>query len=59
MRNSQVDWLLPHIHCDNNKYFIHTVAPRYNEGQGLAIFVRYDEVSLYRGTFPYILLLLG
>ena len=50
MRQSQVDWLLPHIHCDNNKYFIHTEAPRYNEGQGLAIFVRYDEVSLYRGS---------
>ena len=48
MRNSQVDWLPPHIHCDNNKYFIHTVVPRYNEGQGLAIFVRYDEVlSIY------------
>ena len=59
MRQSQVDWLLPHIHCDNNKYFIHAVAPRYNGGQGLAIFVRDDEGSLYRGTFPYILLLLG
>ena len=27
--------------------------------KGLAIFVRHKEVSLYRGTFPYILLLLG
>ena len=27
--------------------------------KGLAIFVRYEEVSSYRGSFPYILPLLG
>lgn len=29
------------------------------KGQGLAKYVHYNEVSLYQGTFPYILLLVG
>ena len=33
-----------------------TVEPRYDERQGKI--VRYNEVSLYRGSFPYTLLLL-
>ena len=31
----------------------HTVEPRYNEGQGLAKCICSNEVSLYRGSFPY------
>ena len=31
----------------------------YNEGEGLEKFVRFNEVSFYGGSFPYILLLLG
>ena len=34
-----------------------TVEPRYRKGEGK--FVRFNEVSLYRSSFPYILLLLG
>ena len=38
-----------------------TVKPRYNAGSwvSLATFVRYNGVSLYRGPFSYVLLLLG
>ena len=37
-----------------------TVEPRYNEGlRGLAKFVRFKEVSFYRVSFSFILLLLG
>ena len=46
---------------------IRTISPGRNsqwnlditEGQGLARSIRYNDVSLYRGSFPYILLLLG
>jgi len=38
----------------------YTVEPRYNEGaKGLTKYVCYNEVSLYQGSFPYILQLLG
>ena len=38
-----------------------TVEPRYNEvaTHGLAKVFRYNEISLNRGIFPYVLLLLG
>ena len=38
-----------------------TVEPRHNAGSrvSLAKFVRYNEVSIYRGPFSYVLLLLG
>ena len=39
-------------------YFI-IVEHRYNEGQWLANVVHYNEVSLYRGSFPHVLLLMG
>ena len=32
---------------------------RYNEGQWLKKVGRYNEVSLYRGSFPHVLLLMG
>ena len=36
------------------------VEPRYNEGaKGLTKYICYNKVSLYQGSFPYILLLLG
>ena len=40
---------------------LNTVEPRYikRSANGLAIFVCYNEVSLYRGFFPHILLFLG
>ncbi len=40
-----------------SQFFLSTVEPRYNEGaKGLAKYVRYNKVSLYRGSFSYILL---
>ena len=36
-----------------------TVEPRYNKGQRLAKYVRYNEILLYQGSFLYILLLLS
>ena len=39
-------------HCQN-------IVLLNNKTKGLAKIVRYNEVSLYRGIFPYILLLLG
>ena len=38
-----------------------TAEPRHNAGSrvSLAKFVRYNEVSIYRGPFSYVLLLLG
>ena len=34
----------------------HTVEPRKTKGQGLAKYAPYNRVSLYRGSFPNILL---
>ena len=36
-----------------------TVEPRFNEGARGGQICSYNEVSLYRGSFPYIVLLLG
>ena len=38
-----------------------TVEPRHNAGSRVSLtkFVRYNEVSIYRGPFSYVLLLLG
>ena len=51
-----------HLHsCEpREKNDPHTVEPRYNEvsAKGLTKFVRYKEVSFYRGSLLYIVLLL-
>ena len=61
--------IVPVITCRHPNFLVgcvqqlcsHYNEPRYNEGPGTddICSVRYDEVSLYRVSIPYILLLLG
>ena len=43
---------------DGKRYQCQNIVFFNNKGKELAKIVRYNEVSLYRGTFPYLLLLL-
>ena len=58
--------LLPHIctsNTDDDLIFcclLNTVEPEYYQvAKGLAKCIRYHKVSLYQGTLPHVLLLLG
>ena len=44
---------------DGKQYHCQNIVLLNNKTKGLAKIVRYNEVSLYRSIFPYILLLLG